>query len=140
MGGGITYIPLGPFYFSLKKDINGIGLNIKDLFCEKEEKEYKNAMEALDNAKDRNEQRIKMNKVGISTGLFIPYIGVNKENRKEDWLYYGDKEALEHAKGLNQPIKNEIVIYYEGKGKGGLISDEKTLKCLNTEYGISDVL
>ncbi len=126
--GYAQYIPLGPFYFAIKKDINAIGSKIGDLFCEKEEKEYKKAMDALDNAKDRNEQPIKMDKVGISTGLFIPDRYVNNNQRKEDWLYFGDKEALEHAKTLNPPTKNEIAIYYERKG--GLISDDKTLKAL----------
>ncbi len=43
---------------------------------------------------------------------------------------------MEHAKTINLPKKNGIAIYYEYTG--GLIPDEKVLKCL--ENGVFDGL
>ncbi len=122
--------PLGPFYYSFRKDINNIGLNLKEIIFNNNENEWNNVKKALDKSKDRNGNTINMNKVGISTGLFIPH---HRKNICKDWISLTDKKALEHAKTINLPTKNGIAIYYEEIG--GLIADEKVEKCL--EKGVA---
>eukprot|EP01083_Nonionella_stella_P252171 869188_1 len=124
-GGGAYWIPLGPFYYSFRKDINNIGINLKEIIFNNNENEWNNVKKALDKSKDRNGNPINMNKVGISTGLFIPCCN---KNICKDWISLTDKKALEHAKTIHLPTKNGIAIYYEEIG--GLIADEKVEKCL----------
>eukprot|EP01084_Bolivina_argentea_P250182 419104_1 len=123
------HYPLGPFYFNLRKEINKLGENIKDLFHDKNnnnfnENEWKNAMENLKKAKDRKGNPVDMSLVGVSTGIFVP----DDRVKEEDWLSKADKIALEHSKIINAPQKNGVSIYFERIG--GLIPDEKVLKCL----------
>eukprot|EP01084_Bolivina_argentea_P114346 203593_1 len=131
-GGWAAWNKLGSFYSCMKKDINNIGLNIKELIFDNNEKEWNDVKKKLNEAKDRSGNPIQMNIIGISTGLFIP----TNTNKEKDWLSLGDKIALEHAKTVYLPKKNGIAIYYEYIGC--LIPDEKVLECL--EKGVHDGL
>eukprot|EP01084_Bolivina_argentea_P317178 549912_1 len=118
-----AHCPLGSFYGQIKKEINALGNNIKNLL-NINENDWITVKEKLMNAKDRNNNKIDMSLVGISTGLFIPTYDKNKE---QNWMEKADK-TLEHAKEMHLPNKNEIAIYWEYIG--GLIDDSKVDKCL----------
>ena len=126
---------LGIFYDQIKRDINSLGAKIKKLiFYENgvlNEKEWKEAKEKLDTAKDRKGNQINMRRVGISTGIFVPYW---REIKEKGWLAKADKVALENAKTTNGLNKNGVSIYDEESG--GLIPAEKVLKCL--EKGVCE--
>ena len=128
-GGYAKYCILGIFYDLLKRDINTLGANIKKLvFYENgvfNEKEWSEAKENLDTAKDRKGNRINMRRVGISAGIYVPCWSNILE---KDWLSKADKVALENAKTTNGLKKNSFSIYYEEII--GLIPAEKVLKCL----------
>eukprot|EP01084_Bolivina_argentea_P153839 268225_1 len=130
--------PLGTFYNSIRSEINKLGLNIKDLFYDKNnnnfnQNEWNEAMQKLNNAKDRNGNKVNMSLVGISTGI---YVSSPNDIIDLDWVSKGDKIALEHSKIINAPKKNDVSIYYEEIG--ALIPDQKVLKCLEkgVYYGL----
>ncbi len=138
-GSTAYYWPLGPFYAAIKRDINALGANIKELiFYEKgvfNEKDWSEAKVKLAEAKDRNGIKINMERVGISTGMFVPKSGYSKnKNRDKDWLEKADKLALENAKRVHAPNKNGVSIYLEETA--ALISEDKVEICL--EKGIYD--
>ncbi len=105
-GFGACYYPLGSFYYSFLKDINSLGgeEDMKYLFSN-DEKEWEEAKKELKKAKDRNNNAIDMNIVGISTGLYIPCSYDSKAIKSSDWYELGDKKALEHAKTIHLPKK-----------------------------------
>ncbi len=111
----------------MKSEINKLGENIKDLL-HFNEKDWNEIKKNLESAKDRNNNKIDMSCVGVSSGLFVPC----GKPTIEDWLTKGDKIALEHAKEVNKPKKNGISIYYErlNDNNGGLIDDEQVKDCL----------
>ncbi len=113
---------LGVFFTEMKREINGLGVNIKQFM--QSESEWSEAKHKLESAKDRNGNRLDLSTVGISTGVFVS----NHYGKDKDWLSKADKLALEHAKSLNLPNKNRTAIYCEESAS--LISDEKTEKCL----------
>eukprot|EP01084_Bolivina_argentea_P022828 42457_1 len=90
---GAYVCPLGPFYNSMKAEINALGNeeNMKDLFSNGNE--WKEAKEELKNAKDRDGNPIDMSCVGISTGMYFASYEVKESN----WLFIADKIALEHS-------------------------------------------
>ena len=127
--GYAMYSHLGIFLSAMKAEINGLGANISQFVDT--DLEWQKTQKRLETAKDRKGRDLNMSKVGISTAIFVPYC---EEIKDKDWLFKADKLALEHAKTLNLPIKNETSIYYEQIG--GLIADEKVQKCL--EIGVYD--
>ncbi len=99
---------LGFIYSAMKKEINELGTNIKELMSD--DSEWKEAMHNLETATDRDGNALNMSTVGISTGMFVPD---RSESKDRDWLAKADKIALEHAKKLNLPNKNSVAIYSE---------------------------
>ncbi len=109
----------------MKKEINGLGGKVSELYSVKERNEWEKAQKELLNAKDREGNRINMTCVGISTGIYVSSFNAIKET---NWLSLADKIALEHAKDINKPKKNGVAIYYEDIQ--ALINDKKVNACL----------
>jgi len=146
---GASGVNLNTFYASLKRDINNLvkknkykpiqGLDafkagqktMKDRKKKKLKTEFGGAMNKLakgvwqqiEKAIDEDTVELDLDTIGVSTGLFVPHHRSVTEN---EWIKRAD-EALDLAKTLYAPQKNNIGIYYEGKG---MISTEKTQKCL----------
>ena len=129
-GGGAYECKLGVIFREMKREINGLGANIKQFM--QSESEWSEAKLKLESAKDRDGNSLDMSIVGISTGVFVS----SMSGKDKDWLSKADKQALEHAKSLNKPNKNSTAIYDERSAS--LISDEKTQKCL--EKGVYEGL
>ena len=89
---------MGVLYNSIKKEVNELGAKYA----------VKGSM------KDRKGNNIKMDRVGISTGVYIPGLE-DAANNDEDWLSVADKVALENAKKMNMPQKNGVAVYYAGQ-------------------------
>eukprot|EP01084_Bolivina_argentea_P214810 364647_1 len=53
-GNFACYTPLGPFYYSFRKDINNIGLNLQEIIFNNNENEWNNVKKELNDSKDRN--------------------------------------------------------------------------------------
>merc|ERR1712154_549917 len=68
--------------------------------------------------KDRKGNTIQMDRVGISTGVYIPF-----GSKDKDWISLADKVALEKAKEMSMPQKNGVAVYHEQE-KGVVSADE----------------
>lgn len=99
---------LGVLYNSIKQQVNELGNGLKQTVQghleENNKKEFK----------DREGNTIQMDKVGISTGVYIP---ANYQPKDKDWISLADKVALEKAKEMNMPQKNGVAIYWEEKAR-----------------------
>merc|ERR1712228_939526 len=95
---------VGVIYNSIKQQVNELGNGLKQTVQGYLERNNKKEF------KDRKGNTIQMDKVGISTGVYIPDEGEGK-----DWISLADKVALEKAKEMNMPQKNGVAIYYEGE-------------------------
>ena len=144
-----VWVNLNTFYASLKRDINNLvkknkykpiqGLDSfkagqKTMKVRKKKKiktEMGGAMNKLakgvwqqiEKAIDEDTVELDLDTIGVSTGLFVSSSHSVTEN---EWIKRAD-EALDLVKTLYAPQKNNIGIYYEGKG---MVSAEKTQKCL----------
>eukprot|EP01083_Nonionella_stella_P089780 250641_1 len=144
---------LSGYYMSFRKEINQLmkidKSKVKNEDIEKGKKELKergrkqlvtalNGVNMEDKIKeemmsiyhknvDHKNIEFGVDKIGISTGLFVPTTIGNEK----DWLDCADK-AQEEAKQIKG--KNEIMIYFEKydniKWNGGIVPKEKTVECL----------
>ena len=94
---------MGAIYNQIKDDVNALGNGVQNAVRGYLRKNNKKEF------KDRKGNTIQMAKVGISTGVFIPVYGKDK-----DWISLADKVALEKAKEVNMPQKNGVAVYYNG--------------------------
>ncbi len=91
-----NWCKLYKFYNTFKSEINSLGAPkcIRKFISETE---WKEAESNLSNATDRDGNKINLNIVGLSCGIFIPY---HNKRRINDWLSVTDTKALERAKQL----------------------------------------